>query len=232
FLLPPTLALGLGVFISGTEFSDEVFELAGRETTWAEISLGALIHAHLGAVLVRSHMNAEIRSLHPFRFFVAPVLLWLAIVSSGWGIAIATVVATFWDVWHSGAQTFGFARIYDRNAGNPPEAGRRLDFALQQLLYAGPILAGVTLLDHLDSFAAFEEVDAWIFASVPARAEGIHGHITTAVVALGGAFLAYYVVAYARLARRGYRLPFTKVFLMVSTGACSITCWAFDSWGE
>src|SRR5690606_16223070 len=94
FLLPPTLALGLGVFISGTEFSDEVFELAGRETTWAEISLGALIHAHLGAVLVRSHLNAEIRRLHPWRFFLAPVVLWLAIVSSGWGIAVATVVAT------------------------------------------------------------------------------------------------------------------------------------------
>jgi hypothetical protein len=232
FLLPPTLSLGLGILISGTDFSDDAFELAGIETTWAELSLGALIHAHLGAVVVRSHLNDEIRRLHPWRFFLVPALLWFAIATSGWGIAIATVVATFWDVWHSGAQTFGFARIYDRNAGNPPDAGRRLDFALQQLLYAGPILAGVTLVDHLDSFEAFEDVGAWVFASVPARAEGVHAHITTAVVVLGVGFLVYYVIAYAGLAREGHRFPFTKVFLVVTTGACSIYCWAFDSWGE
>jgi hypothetical protein len=232
FLLPPTLALGLGVAISETDFSEAVFDLAGRETTWAELSLGALIHAHLGAVIVRSHLNPEIRRRHPYRFFVVPVLLWLAIASSGWGIALATVVATFWDVWHSGAQTFGFARIYDRNAGNPPEAGRRLDFALQQLLYAGPILAGVALVDHLDSFQAFEDVGAWVFTSVPAHASGIQSQLTAVVVTLGGAFLLYYVAAYAKLARRGYRFPVTKVFLVVTTGACSIYCWAFNSWGE
>ena len=39
-----------------------------------------------------------------------------------------TVLAAFWDVYHSGAQTFGFARLYDQRAGNPPAEGRVLDF--------------------------------------------------------------------------------------------------------
>jgi hypothetical protein len=48
-----------------------------------------------------------------------------------------SVLATFWDVYHSALQTFGFARIYDRKAGNDPMVGRRLDWHLNQLLYAG-----------------------------------------------------------------------------------------------
>lgn len=232
FLLPPTLALGVGVAISGSDFSNRILIVGGFDTTLAEISLGALIHAHLVAVIFRSHLNPEIRKLHPIRFLLIPVVVLFAAAYSGWGMAIATVVATFWDVWHSGAQTFGFARIYDRNAGNPAGEGRRLDYALQQLLYAGPILAGVTLVDHVDSFEAFENVHGWLFTSAPARIMAAQPMIIAGVVGGGALFLIYYVFAYLRLIRRGYRLSIPKVFLVVTTGACSIYCWTFDSWGE
>ena len=36
-----------------------------------------------------------------------------------------------------------------------PLRGRRLDWALNQLLYAGPIVAGATMLDHFDDFNEF-----------------------------------------------------------------------------
>lgn len=232
FLSPPLVALAVGIAISGSAFSEGILVVGGYDTTLAELSLGALIHAHLFAVIFRSHLNPEIRKLHPLRFFVVPVVVLLAAVYSGWGMAIATLVATFWDVWHSGAQTFGFARIYDRNAGNPPEAGRRLDFILQQLLYAGPIFAGVTLVDHLDSFEAFEDVNAWLFDAAPARILASQPTIIAGVVGGGALFLIYYVAAYIRLAQQGHRFPFPKVFLVVTTGACSIYCWTFDSWGE
>jgi hypothetical protein len=141
-------------------------------------------------------------------------------------------VATFWDVWHSGAQTFGFARIYDAKAGAPPDAGRRLDFWLNQLLYAGPILAGATLMDHVEAFGEYESVGAAFFTAIPARVEDGRRFLTWGVLAVGTLFLAYYVYAYHRLARRGYRASPLKVFLLVSTGACSIYTWGFNTWGE
>jgi hypothetical protein len=191
-----------------------------------------VVHAHLVAVFFRSHGNPAIFRLHPFRFVVVPIALWLAIVGSEWVAVAATVVATFWDVWHSGAQTFGFARIYDRNAGVPPDEGRRLDYALNQLLYAGPILAGATLMDHVDSFYEFESVGAVFFTSIPAFVEGERRYLTAAVLACGGLFLVYYVVAHIRLARRGYPSSPLKVFLLASTGFCSIYSWGFNTWGE
>ena len=206
--------------------------LAGETDTLVGFFIGTVIHAHLVAVVFRSHGNPAIRRLYPIRFFVVPVVLCLAIVVSPWIAVAASVVATFWDVWHSGAQTFGFARIYDRNHGTPPALGRRLDFWLNQLIYAGPILAGATLMDHVDSFDSFEDVGDALFASVPAHVEGASRYLTWGVLALGAAFVAAYVVAYLRLARRGYRPPWLKVWLVGSTGFVSIYTWGFNSWGE
>ena len=115
---------------------------------------------------------------------------------SPWIAVASTVVATFWDVWHSGAQTFGFARIYERNHGTPPELGRRLDFWLQQLLYAGPILAGATLMDHVDSFDNFAGVGDALFSSVPARVDAVHRYLTYGVLAVGAVLIAAYVLVY------------------------------------
>lgn len=232
FLLPPLVGLALGVLVSGTWVSDGVIVVGGDETTLTELGIGALIHAHLVAVLFRSHGNPAIFRSFPIRFLVVPPLVWLAVVSSTWLAITATVVATFWDVWHSGAQTFGFARIYDRNAGNPPELGRRLDYALNQLLYAGPVLAGATMLDHVEVLGDYEEVGAAFFASIPAHAEGAHRAIALAVIGVGTAFVAVYLACYAALWRRGYRVPVPKVVLLATTGLCSIYTWGFNTWGE
>jgi hypothetical protein len=162
-----------------------------------------------------------------------PVVLWLAIVAPPWLAVLATVVATFWDVWHSGAQTFGFARIYERNHGTPPALGRRLDFWLQQILYAGPILAGATLMDHVDSFSSFDKVGDALFASVPARVEGVRQYLTYGVLACGTLLIVAYVTTYWRLARRSeWTPPWLKIWLVASTGFVSIYTWGFNSWGQ
>jgi hypothetical protein len=232
FLLPPLVALGLGIAISGTSFSDSPLRLFGQEKTGAGLLVGSLIHAHLVAVFFRSHGNPAIFRLYPLRFVLVPVLAWAAIRGSTVVAVAATVLATFWDVWHSGLQTFGLARIYERNQGNPPTAARRLDFWLSHLLYAGPILAGATMLDHFHSFEAFGEVGMPWLASVPARMTATHRAWTLGVLGVGGAFLLFYVAASVRLMRRGHRLSLHKVFLLVTTGACSIYTWGFNSWGE
>lgn len=236
FLAPPMLSLALGIALSDTALATEPRTLLSEEDTSIGFFLGATIHAHLVAVFVRSHGNVRLRRSYPWRFFAVPLVLYAAIVSSPWVAVAATVVATWWDVWHSGAQTFGFARIYERNAGTPPALGRRLDFALNQVLYAGPILAGATLLDHLDSFEAFAELPRALFApelaAVPSLVLAHRDGLAWAVIGAGAAFLLGYILSYLVLWRRGWRPPWMKVWLLASTGAVSIYSWGFNSWGQ
>lgn len=232
FLLPPVVCLGLGILISGSWLTDQPFVFDGGKMSLSGVFLGTLIHAHLAAVLLRSHANPSIFVQYRFRFVAVPLLLFVAILTSTWVAIATTVVATWWDVWHSGAQTFGFARIYDRNHSNSPELGRRLDYWLNQLIYAGPILAGVTLFDHLQPLESFDHVGAVFFSTIPVKMMGYAGYLTWAIVGGGGLFLCVYVFAYWRMHRQGYRVSFLKTYLLVSTALCSIYSWGFNTWGE
>jgi hypothetical protein len=232
FLLPPVAALAIGIGVSETWLATDDYLLASEEDTLVGFFSGVVIHAHLVAVGFRSHGNPGIRKLYPLRFFLVPVVLWIAIVASPWFAVLAAVVATFWDVWHSGAQTFGFARIYERNAGTPPDLGRKLDFWLNQLAYAGPMLAGATLMDHVDSFEEFSDVGDAFLATVPAHVSDASHVMTWAVLATGAAFVVLYVMLYWRLAQRGYRPSWIKVWLLGSTTLVSIYTWGFNSWGQ
>jgi hypothetical protein len=225
FLGSPVLCLLLGIAVSGSWLATNHYSLAAERDTLVGFGTGVITHAHLVAVVFRSHGNPQIRARYPIRFFVVPVALWLAIVASPWIAVASTVVATFWDVWHSGAQTFGLARIYARNHGTRPELGRRLDFWMNQLLYAGPILAGVTLADHIHSFDGFASVGDAVFSSVPARVEGHRAWLMWAVLAAGGVFVVGYVLAHVRMARAGYRPSWLRVWIIGSTGAVSIYTW-------
>jgi len=233
FLGAPMWALALGILVSDSWLASDRWSLGTEDDTLVGFFIGTVIHAHLVAVVFRSHGNTSIRKLYPIRFLVIPVLLWIGLVLSPWLAAASTVVATFWDVWHSGAQTFGFARIYERNNGTQPELGRRIDLWLQQIMYAGPILAGATLMDHLDSFSSFERVGDAFFSSIPARVGGYTQILTYSVVAIGTLLVVAYVVVYWRLAKLGHwRPPWLKIWLIASTGFVSIYTWAFNSWGQ
>ncbi|WP_437337121.1 hypothetical protein [Sorangium sp. So ce394] len=232
FLLPPLVALAAGALIAGTPFTDARFRLYGEKVTWAGLFIGTLIHGHLAAVLLRSHGNADIFRRHRLRFLAAPVALFAAMMLSMWAVVCVTVLVVFWDVYHSALQTFGLGRIYDARAGNAPALGRRLDLWLNLLLYVGPILAGATMLLHFQSFDAFEDVGAALFASVPGLMESHHRIIRWCVIAAGTSFLVYYALAYRSLYRRGYRVSFPKVWLFATTGLCSIYTWGFNPWGQ
>ncbi len=232
FLAPPLVSLLFGILVADSWLVHDEWEIGSGADTATGFLIGTVIHAHLVAVVFRSHGNPSIRRLYPIRFLVVPVVVYLAIVASPWVAVAATVVATFWDVWHSGAQTFGFARIYERNHGTAPELGRRMDFWLNQLMYAGPILSGATLMDHVDSFDSFADVDDAVFASVPAHVAGIRGALSCVVIAAGAAFVVAYVTVYWRLAQRGYRPPWLKIWLLGSTAVVSVFTWGFNSWGE
>ncbi len=232
FLAPPLLALLLGIGISGTPFSDQTFEWCGWDVTWSGLLLGVLIHAHLVLVFFRSHANPDIFKLHKLRFVAVPILLYLAMLGSSYVLFACSVLATFWDVYHSGMQTFGFGRIYDAKIGNDPSRGRKLDWVLNQLLYAGPIVTGATMLDHFEAFDELAEVELVFFTQIPVWMDSNQAYFTWAILGGGAGFLAYYVYAQVQLVRAGQRVSWQKVFLYVTTGATSLYSWGFNSWGE
>ncbi|PCC68356.1 hypothetical protein SAMN02745121_05077 [Nannocystis exedens] len=232
FIGAPLLALGLGIAISGTPLADEEIELWGRHGTATSFFIGSFIFAHLGLVFVRSHLNRQIFARHPRRFVAVPLVLLFLLCASDWLLATAIVLTVWWDVVHSSLQTFGLGRIYDARRGNPADAGRRLDLGLNLLLYVGPILAGATLLEHLQPFAAFEHVGATGVREIPIFAEAHQATWAPALLVGGALYLLVYVLAYVRLHRRGYRVSPQKVALLVFTGACSIYTWGFNSFGE
>lgn len=232
FLLPPVAALGLGIALSGTAISDEVFSWSGQGVTVSTLLLGILIQAHLVLVFFRSHANRAVLREHPYRFTLIPGVLLVGMMISPLVAIVCSVLATFWDVYHSGAQTFGFGRIYDAKCGNDPHQGRRLDFALNQLLYAGPIVAGATMMDHFEDFREFEAVDILFFSQVPVFVQGNQAIFARAIVAFGTLFVLYYLWANWRMVQRGRAVCWQKVYLVASTGLVSVYTWGFNTWGE
>ncbi len=232
FLLPPTLALLIGAGMSGTWFTKEQFTLFGTTEPLPYLFIGAFIHAHLFAVFFRSHGNPEIFRQFRIRFIVVPIALFIGMMSSLWVLVSVSVLATFWDVYHSGLQTFGFARIYDGRVGNDPQTGRRLDWWLNHLMYAGPIVAGATMIDHFNDFGEFATVRSVFFTSVPIFMMENQRYFTWAILAAGALFLVFYVVMNVLHHRAGRRVSFQKVFLLASTGAVSIYSWGFNTFGE
>ncbi len=196
-----------------------------------DIFLAMFIMAHLVIVVFRSHFNPAIFALHPFRFTIVPLLLLASMGLSTWALIIGSVLTTFWDVYHSSLQTFGLGRIYDKLAGNDPRVGRRLDIILNFVIYAGPIAAGATLMDHVNEFSDFELVHAVFFTKIPAYVESNSGILSWLVIGTGVPFLAYYLFAYWRLARAGHRISYQKVALLFCTAVCSIYAWGFNPFG-
>jgi hypothetical protein len=143
-----------------------------------------------------------------------------------------SVLATFWDVYHSGLQTFGLGRIYDAKAKNDPKQARRLDVVLNHLLYAGPIVGGATMMAHFEDLHEFDELGTAFFGTVPAFMQSNQRFFAWGLLLFGGLFLVYYVFTYARLIQKGRVLSVPKVVLLASTGFCSIYTWGFNTWGE
>jgi len=143
-------------------------------------------------------------------------------------MVIMSVIATFWDVYHSAMQTFGLGRIYDMKAGNPAKVGRMLDSWLNYVLYAGPIAAGLVLMDHVGDFEEFDQLGWAALAAFPQTVEGFAGTLRLIVIAGSIAVIIAYVIGYWRLSRQGYKISAQKVALLASTGLTSIIAWGFN----
>ena len=237
FVLAPLLALlvglaavalgGYGVRLSAR--SDEGRLLQVALPTYLS---AAFTHAHLLAVVFRSHANPRIFAAHRLRFTLVPAALLAAMVLSRWAFVLASVAVVWWDVYHSSLQTFGLGRLYDQRHGNDPHAGRGADLLFNLLIYVGPVVAGAHLAPHLAAFARFEDVGAPAPAALAAALLAHHDAVQRLVLGLGLPGVALYVWHYARLSRAGYRVPAPKVALFAATALCSVAAWGFGSFGE
>lgn len=231
---PPLLALAGAFVLRRTGITERLLE--DGETRLVDLGIGILIHAHLVAVFFRSHLDGRIFVRHPIRFVVVPLALFGALVLSSWVTAVAIVVATFWDVYHSGAQTFGLARILDRNDGRiVTSRSRAWDAWISQVAYAGPIAAGVNLDAHLESFEGFSDLDgpvAALLTNIPPSVAGGHRALSLGILGLGAAVLLGFVAQRVADARRGEGPGLRSTVLLASTALVSLVSWGFDPWGE
>jgi hypothetical protein len=234
FIFSPLLALLLGYGVGYTPAFRQPVLMAGGYERLSDIAISVIIYAHLFLVFFRSHGNQAIFRAHRFRFTVVPAALFLACWASPHVLVLTTLVATWWDVYHSSLQTFGLGRIYDARAGNDAQAGRRLDYLFNLLLYLGPVLGGAVLLDHLKDFQQFAapEIGWMYFASVPAWVAPRSAALTRMVLLIAIPFLLYYIWAYWRLWRGGYKVSPQKVTLYAITALVSVVAWGFNSFGQ
>jgi len=232
FIFTPWLAYlvaGIGLWLGVEEyFARHGFQLDKH----GDAIGGMFVSAHLFAVFFRSHGNPRIFKLYPARFVLAPVLLVCGMLSSKWILVSLSVLATWWDVYHSSLQTFGLGRIYDMKVGNDAQTGRRLDIGMNLLTYAGPILGGATLMDHMNDFNEFLPLGATPLVEIPNYASAYHWRLTAAVIAIALVYVPFYIWNYLRYIRKGYQVSLQKALLYVVTVTTSIYAWGFNSFGE
>lgn len=229
FLLAPLLSLGLVAVFEYSPWPPATNSAAFTASPVLPATFFILVwsHAHAVAVFFRSHANRSIFVQHRFAFTAVPMLLFLALMVSDWAMAVALVVAPFWAIYHIGMQNFGLGRLYDVRRGNPPEMGRHLDYGLHQFVNLAPFVAGWSLFPHLQSVGVFNALGwktplNWIDAH-----RGIEGALAGYLLVAGLAYLAYYLYAYRRLMKDGYRPSPQKIALLLVTGAVSVVSWGF-----
>ncbi|MDF1664460.1 MAG: hypothetical protein P1V97_22035 [Planctomycetota bacterium] len=234
FIYSPLIALAIGYVLSISVFSEMTFSIFGQSRNGVYLFTELFTAAHIFIVFFRSHGNQTVFRSHPYRFTIIPIVLFSAMLFSTWVFLITAVVAVWWDVYHSGMQTFGLGRIYDARAGNDPLVGRRLDMMLNTVLYLGPVLAGVSFYSHLQHFEIFSEVNSVFFTELPLDLVigGKDEIIRTFVFIIGIPFIVLYLFAYRRLSLNGYNVSWQKVTLFAITGFCSVFTWGFNSFGQ
>jgi hypothetical protein len=199
----------------------------GKTTTGLAFIVAALSAAHLAPVFVRSHLNPQIFAAHRIKFTLVPPLLFLALATSHWAFVVAGVISIFWDVYHTAQQNFGLARIYDSKSGDAAGRTRTLDRLLCHVMYIGPIMAGASFAEHLQSLTDMRSVGLAAFSALPQAAEGHAATIRLVAIAAMTLACVGYVIAQWRLSRTGYAPSPHKIALMVGTTVVQIAAWGF-----
>ncbi len=228
FIGSPILALLVAEALPLWDYAFEQTEAFGGKNLRVVLFITMFTTAHLTAVVFRSHGNKEIFQRHPIRFTVVPALLFLTLLSSVWLLVTAFVIAFFWDVYHSSMQNFGLCRIYDAKEGNSRDAGRKMDYWMNHVLYMGPILAGLSLIAHFETPLDYYDKVSWEgAAAVVSTVAEYRTPIRWVTIAACSGFLVAYLAFYYRLWRNGHKISVNKVAMLASVGTSSTLAWGF-----
>lgn len=231
-ILSPLLALLCGIGVSYSPWSAKIYSVNGAAESAAGIAVGILTMAHLVIVIARGYMNPAVLKRFKKRLIIGPAILFTGMMLSSWVLVLTFVIAVWWDVYHSSLQTFGIGRIYDMRAGNSANAGRQLDRGLNLLLYAGPVVSGLTFWEHIVHLRKFESVGTPLLARIPAFAISHQKYITWFFIFSGSLYILYYLMMYRKLRINGYIISVQKTWLFASTGLCSVFTWGFNPFGQ
>jgi hypothetical protein len=227
FIFSPLLALAVAQLLPLIPFAFQRTQAFGIVDLRVEFFIGIWTYSHLIAVLFRSHANPQIFAQHRYRFTIIPLALYLAMVSSHWMYVTCLSLAGAWDIYHTSMQNFGIGRIYDAKLGNDPAKGRTLDIGMNHFVYIAPLVGGLSLIEMLDGLNAYaqlgwEQPGQWLV-----RFEAFQPTLRKLLIVVGSLYTAYYVYAYRRLVREGYRISPQKILLLVSTAVTSIYAYTF-----
>ena len=106
----PLVALVLGGSLFALPSSRFQVSLKDEQHDVRQILIAAFVSAHLILVYFRSHGNQNIFWTYPYRFTVVPLGMIALGAMSASALGIMGLVVTWWDVYHSSLQTFGFGR--------------------------------------------------------------------------------------------------------------------------
>jgi len=228
FILAPIGALLLTIVLARFPRMLTTETWLGTGKSWAGLFIVTWTNAHLIAVVVRSHANREVFQRFRARFTWVPLGLLLSFLAFDWLLITGVVLAVLWDVYHSSMQSFGFSRIYDAKAGNPPNRGRLLDMLFNHVVYIGPIFLGGNLAPNIAVINRYKEFGWHGPTQLFNQIGRIQPLLASVVLAAGGLYVVFYVCAYAWLVRaRGHRLSGPKIGLLLSTASVSIAAWGF-----
>src|SRR5688572_27341358 len=103
FIGAPLLAVLIG--FAAVQLGAYGLRLRGRSDTGAILQVAlptylgaALTHAHLLAVVFRSHANRRIFDAYRWRFTLVPAAVLAATLLSSWAFVLASVAIVWWDV--------------------------------------------------------------------------------------------------------------------------------------
>ncbi len=227
FIGSPLLALLLALALNERADSVATTKVFGTVDAAVGVFIAVWTFAHLFAVFFRSHGNPEIFSRFPLRFTVIPGLVFLGLYSSQWLMISGLVLAAFWDVYHTAMQNFGFCRIYDSRRGSVSVRARRLDIGLNQLLYVGPIVGGLSWADTVGILDNYYQVNWNGGEELANQLVYFQPQLTTVFISGGSIYLIYYLYSYWQLSQQGYVVSRQKILLLTSVGISSVWAWGF-----
>lgn len=202
-------------------------------TTVPILLLNALIHAHLALSFWRTHVNESIHQRFKFRLNLFLFsCLFLSLIRLEF-LFLILILATFWDVYHSSLQTFGFGRIYEVKSSGDSRVQRREDFILNLLIYFGPVVSGATMLAHFDSFLDYRGLGQHLLYTVPFLTQEYSQSLFQVWLFTLILFLIFYFSSsYQRFQSSENDFPYNKYLLYLITGIVSIWAWLFHPFGE